>query len=503
MLPLGLGLPLHRWPIITLLIAAACIFKYVTIDHEEMKLINEEVVFKATKLSQNKKAYDFSALEKEYCLQELKDPKVCQELASEGNSKKTETVRGLKKNFSEARKKLIKLSFSQKVVSSPTEFAQLKSYSTIQNYIRDRDKMYLEIFQRHDLLSPKTQTPTSYFNAIFTHATPDHLIGNMIALLAFGIYVEARIGPLMMLGCYLFAGFISAFAHINLSSPQNVFMVGASGCIAGTMGMFYCYFFNHYLKFWSYFKTFLLPVKTYFPLFFILTDILMHLSGGTNVATMAHISGMIFGMTFSYFGLSGRKVPNPFIYTEECDFYQKIKNQLLSPSDLKQSMGWLRFNPMNFLIRERLVSTLWRHYHQSDLLPNKEFETLRLNTRRLIGRSLHNLNGKAILKTLATIPLDFSLSPFLDDFSQKELVKIYNFCLKKGEPIQALRIACTLMENSKDDQFINQMIDNSHLHSLNEGDQQKAITIFSNCKNTELKNHLLNLLYSNYQQRIA
>jgi hypothetical protein len=136
-------------------------------------------------------------------------------------------------------------------------------------------------------------------------------------------------------------------------------------------------------------------------------------------------------------------------------------------------------------------------------MSDKEFETLRLNTRRLIGRSLHRLNGKAILKTLATIPLEFSVSPFLDDFTQKELVKIYNFCLKKGEPIQALRVACTLMENSKDNKFINQIIDNSQLHLLNESDQQKAVTIFGNCKNKEIKNHLLNLLPSNYHQRIA
>jgi hypothetical protein len=280
-------------------------------------------------------------------------------------------------------------------------------------------------------------------------------------------------------------------------------MVGASGCIAGIMGMFYCYFFNHYLRFWSYFKTFLLPVKTYFPLFFILTDILMHISGGTNVATMAHISGMLFGITFSYLGWGGRKVPDPCIYQEEYDYYQKIKNRLLSPSDLKQSIDWLRFNPMNFLIRERLVTTLWSQYHQTELMSDEEFETLRLNTRRLIGRSLHSLNGKEILKTLTTIPIDFSLSPFLDDFNQKELVKIYNFCLKKGETIQALRIACTMIENAKSHEFVNQIIENSHLHLLNETDQQKAITIFSNCKNIEIKNYILDFLHSNYQQRIA
>jgi membrane associated rhomboid family serine protease len=502
MLPLGLGLPLHRWPIITLLIAAACIYKYVTIDHDEMKLIKEEVTFKAIQLIHNKEFYNFSALEKEYCLQELNDPKECQELLPVEKSKTTDKNEGLEKALSEAQKGLVKSAFLKKITSDPNELAHLKSYSTIQNYIRDRDKLYLEIFQRHNLLSVKTQTINSYFNAIFTHSNYEHLSGNMFALLVFGIYVEARIGALMMLGCYLFAGFFSAFVHINISSPQNVFIVGASGCIAGIMGMFYSYFFNHYLRFWS-LKTFLLPVKTYFPFFFILTDILMHITGGTNVATMAHLSGMFFGMTISYFGFCGKKVPDPFIYTEECDFYQKIKNRLLSPTDLKQSINWLRFNPMNFLIRERLVSTLWSHYHQGDLMSDKEFETLRINTRRLIGRSLHRLSGKAIIKTLATIPLEFSLSPFLDDFTQKELVKIYNFCLKKREPIQALRLACTLMENSKDNKFINQIIDNSQLHLLNEQDQQKAITIFSNCKNPEIKNHLLNLLPYNYQQRIA
>lgn len=89
--------------------------------------------------------------------------------------------------------------------------------------------------------------PLSAFTAIFLHAGNGHLWGNMIFLWAVGSVVERRIGAqrflVFYLLCGLVAGLFGAMAY-KLLLDETLHGLGASGAIAGVMGVFAvrCYF---------------------------------------------------------------------------------------------------------------------------------------------------------------------------------------------------------------------------------------------------------------------
>jgi membrane associated rhomboid family serine protease len=93
------------------------------------------------------------------------------------------------------------------------------------------------------------------FTSAFLHANFWHLIGNMVFLWAFGSAVEPRIGSLRYLWIYFLCILVSNLADVVLLNLQAAVLgsleilgsyhsLGASGAIAGVMGLFAvrCYF---------------------------------------------------------------------------------------------------------------------------------------------------------------------------------------------------------------------------------------------------------------------
>lgn len=81
--------------------------------------------------------------------------------------------------------------------------------------------------------------PTRIFSAMFLHAGPGHLIGNMVFLALLGLLVEGALGPGLFLAVYLLAGFGGGALSVLRHFGQDGAGLGASGAIAGLMGA-YC-----------------------------------------------------------------------------------------------------------------------------------------------------------------------------------------------------------------------------------------------------------------------
>jgi|GEM_PF-278447 len=159
--------------------------------------------------------------------------------------------------------------------------------------------------------------PISLFTAFFLHASSGHLWGNMLFLWAVGTVVEKRIGwqrfLLFYLLCGAMAGLFSALAHF-LFSREAIHALGASGAIAGVMGLFAvrCYFKS---------MVFPLPILGIFALILPISlkvrlnslviiglFFAMDLSGGiaqaagessSNIGHWVHIGGMLCGVALA------------------------------------------------------------------------------------------------------------------------------------------------------------------------------------------------------------
>lgn len=156
--------------------------------------------------------------------------------------------------------------------------------------------------------------PLSLITSMFLHAGNGHLWGNMLFLWAIGTVVEKRIGGKRFLVFYLLAGIaaslLSALVYFAFFH-EAVRGLGASGAIAGAMGLFAvrCYFKS---------MVFPLPILGIFSLILPVSlkvrlnslviiglFFLMDLSGGVGQVTgqndshighWAHIGGMVCGI---------------------------------------------------------------------------------------------------------------------------------------------------------------------------------------------------------------
>lgn len=82
-------------------------------------------------------------------------------------------------------------------------------------------------------VNPDDFAPQQLISWMFFHLGGAHLIGNMIFLVIFGRYVEARLGHLKFLGLYLLAGVLSGLVWLAIGDGAAV---GSSGAICGVIG---------------------------------------------------------------------------------------------------------------------------------------------------------------------------------------------------------------------------------------------------------------------------
>ena len=95
----------------------------------------------------------------------------------------------------------------------------------------------------------------SLFSAMFVHADPTHLFGNMLFLWLFGSLVEDAVGTGLFLLLYLGGHLAATAAHSAIAEffhtgAQLQPMVGASGAVAAVLGLCAMRFYRNKVKVW-------------------------------------------------------------------------------------------------------------------------------------------------------------------------------------------------------------------------------------------------------------
>lgn len=160
----------------------------------------------------------------------------------------------------------------------------------------------------------------NYFSCMFLHGGFLHILGNMLFLFLAGIAMEDAWGRVFYALFYLAAGIAATATHAFTAPDSKVYLVGASGAIAGLMGAFMVRYFKARIKFFYFIifraGTFKAPAYVMLPLWIALElkDTFLHPdSDGGGVAFWAHIGGFFFGAVVGalvhYSGLGRRLEP--------------------------------------------------------------------------------------------------------------------------------------------------------------------------------------------------
>jgi len=144
----------------------------------------------------------------------------------------------------------------------------------------------------------------SFLSFMFLHGGFWHLLGNMWFLYIFGDNVEDEMGPLRYVLFYLLCGVSSGVTHLLFNYHSNIPTIGASGAIAGIMGV---YFVLHpRSKILTLIPIFFIPYFMEIPAFFFLGFwfLIQFISAAGNhgtaggIAWWAHIGGFVLGIVF-------------------------------------------------------------------------------------------------------------------------------------------------------------------------------------------------------------
>lgn len=150
-------------------------------------------------------------------------------------------------------------------------------------------------------LVPGQMSVVSIFTSMFMHAGWLHLLGNLLLFYFTGPFVEDFYGRPLFAAVYLGSGVAAALTHVLAHPMSTAPLVGASGAVAGLMGVFLIRFSRLRVKFFYWF--FLLFAGTFtapawIMLLLWLGQQLLYASVGLEmgVAYWAHVGGFAFGV---------------------------------------------------------------------------------------------------------------------------------------------------------------------------------------------------------------
>ena len=153
-------------------------------------------------------------------------------------------------------------------------------------------------------LIPAEFSIINIFTSMFIHGSISHIIGNMWFLWIFGDNVESVLGHVKYTLFYILCGVIAAFTQILIDPTSEIPMIGASGAIAGVLGLYMMRFPHARVHVFAFiiifFTTFRVPAIIVLGFWFFnqLTNGMGSLGLDTTggVAWFAHIGGFITGI---------------------------------------------------------------------------------------------------------------------------------------------------------------------------------------------------------------
>jgi membrane associated rhomboid family serine protease len=171
------------------------------------------------------------------------------------------------------------------------------------------------------------------FTSMYLHYGFAHVIGNMLFLYFLGTPLEARIGKRKFAAVYFMAGVVgsllAASYYYAIGAGINIYMVGASGAISGTVGTLLALYPRDEIPMFLG-PIFLPRVKVWMAaLSWWLLDVLLVMLIATNVSWQAHVGGFMAGLVIGL--LIGRGVQEAQRKEEAPRDYSKLEALAITP----------------------------------------------------------------------------------------------------------------------------------------------------------------------------
>ena len=179
-------------------------------------------------------------------------------------------------------------------------------YATWSQYRNQYEYMESKITSANYGLIPSQAKPLTFFTYMFLHGSFQHLLGNMVFLWLVGCMIEMGSGRFFCALTYVLTGLGAAALYCMMNPSSSIYLVGASGSIAGLMGAFCVLYGRKKVKFFYslgfYFNYFRAPAIIILPIWIAKEIYSLYADDMGNVAYEAHLGGLISGALLGILG---------------------------------------------------------------------------------------------------------------------------------------------------------------------------------------------------------
>ena len=179
-------------------------------------------------------------------------------------------------------------------------------YSTWSQFRNQYEYLESKIVSANYGLIPAQAKPLTFFTYMFLHGGFEHLLGNMVFLWLVGCMIEMGSGRFFCGFTYVLTGLGAAALYWLMNANSSIYLVGASGSIAGLMGAFCVLYGRKKVKFFYslgfYFNYFRAPAIIILPVWIAKEIYFLYSDDIGNVAYEAHLGGLISGAMVGLMG---------------------------------------------------------------------------------------------------------------------------------------------------------------------------------------------------------
>ena len=196
--------------------------------------------------------------------------------------------------------------FIEKLRSEQIITPQDSEYSAWSQLRNEYEYLESKITSANYGLTPVEAKPLTFFTYMFLHGGFQHLLGNMVFLWLVGCMIEMGSGRIFCGVTYVLTGLGAAILYWLMNPNSSIYLVGASGSIAGLMGAFCVLYGRKKIKFFYslgfYFNYFRAPAIIILPVWIAKEIYFLYTDDIGNVAYEAHLGGLISGAVLGLIG---------------------------------------------------------------------------------------------------------------------------------------------------------------------------------------------------------
>ncbi len=344
-------------------------------------------------------------------------------------------------------------------------------------YRRVFDRKMARVVWFEHALKPGAVEFSDLLTHMFLHADVMHLLGNMFFLFAVGFMVEAALGRWLYLLVYLLGGLGSAALDIALNSTSITPSIGASGAIAGLMGLYAILFGLRRVRFFIFLFVYFDYIKAPAIVLFVLwlgNEVFqqLHYAQFSNVNYLAHIGGLISGAAMALILKFGTSLVNTE-YLDQPEQAPPVDPRLLRAQIEERALDFakaaelyarmLAENPEDRALIWKLHDSA-RHQPDSPVYHQAAQRIFTL-------RDFDEATNKAVLESYINYTRSARPKPRLDKASIESLSRRF---LSMGEWAQAQKLLAYMMKHAASFEALPQHLLIASQTLVRRGDQAQA-----------------------------